>query len=91
MSVVRLLLNKTPSRLLDGVERSHRDGCQAGAPNERSRTDVGDAVGDRDTGEAISTYLGHVHVRDTYWYLTICPELMGLAVKRLERHLDVGL
>lgn len=33
----------------------------------------------------LSTYLGHVHVNDTYWYLTGCPELMGLAVKRLER------
>ena len=33
----------------------------------------------------LSTYLGHVHVSDTYWYLTACPELMGLAVKRLER------
>lgn len=33
----------------------------------------------------LSTYLGHVHVNDTYWYLTACPELMGLAVKRLER------
>lgn len=34
----------------------------------------------------LSTYLGHVHVADTYWYLTACPELMGLVVKRLERH-----
>jgi integrase/recombinase XerD len=34
----------------------------------------------------LSTYLGHAHVSDTYWYLTACPELMGLAVKRLERH-----
>lgn len=34
----------------------------------------------------LSTYLGHVHVSDTYWYLTACPELMGLAVKRLEKH-----
>jgi integrase/recombinase XerD len=34
----------------------------------------------------LSTYLGHVHVSDTYWYLTSCPELMGLAVKRLEEH-----
>ena len=34
----------------------------------------------------LSTYLGHVHVSDTYWYLTACPELMGLAVKRLEEH-----
>jgi integrase/recombinase XerD len=33
----------------------------------------------------LSTYLGHVHVADTYWYLTACPELMGYAVKRLER------
>lgn len=34
----------------------------------------------------LSTYLGHVHVADTYWYLTTCPELMGLAVERLQRH-----
>ena len=24
----------------------------------------------------LSTYLGHVHVADTYWYLSACPELM---------------
>ncbi len=34
----------------------------------------------------LSTFLGHAHLSDTYWYLTACPELMGLAVKRLERH-----
>lgn len=33
----------------------------------------------------LSTYLGHIHVADTYWYLSACPELMGYAVKRLER------
>jgi len=33
----------------------------------------------------LSTYLGHVLVAGTYWYLTGCPELMGLAVKRLEK------
>jgi len=32
----------------------------------------------------LSTYLGHGHVADTYWYLTACPELMGAAVQRLE-------
>jgi len=32
----------------------------------------------------LSTYLGHVHVADTYWYLSASPELMGLAVKRFE-------
>lgn len=34
---------------------------------------------------ALATYLGHVHVADTYWYLTACPELMEEAVKRLEQ------
>ncbi len=33
----------------------------------------------------LSTYLGHVCVRDTYWYLSACPELMGQAVQRLEQ------
>jgi integrase/recombinase XerD len=33
----------------------------------------------------LSTYLGHVHVADTYWYLSACPELMAHAVARLER------
>lgn len=33
----------------------------------------------------LSTYLGHVHVADTYWYLSACPELMGWAVTRLEQ------
>lgn len=34
----------------------------------------------------LSAYLGHVHPSDTYWYLSLCPELMGLAAKLLERH-----
>jgi integrase/recombinase XerD len=34
----------------------------------------------------LSTYLGHVHVADTYWYLSSCPELMEQAVTRLEQH-----
>lgn len=33
----------------------------------------------------LSTYLGHVRVSDTYWYLSLCPELAGLATARLER------
>ena len=32
----------------------------------------------------LSTFLGHVCVSDTYWYLSACPELMGQAVRRLE-------
>jgi integrase/recombinase XerD len=31
----------------------------------------------------LSTYLGHVHVNDTYWYLEAVPELLQLATKRL--------
>jgi hypothetical protein len=26
---------------------------------------------------ALSTYLGHAHVTDTYWYLEATPVLMG--------------
>jgi integrase/recombinase XerD len=33
----------------------------------------------------LSTFLGHAHVADTYWYLSIHPELMGLATRRLEQ------
>jgi integrase len=32
----------------------------------------------------LTTYLGHSKVRDTYWYLSACPELMGEAASRLE-------
>ena len=31
----------------------------------------------------LSTYLGHVHVSDTYWYLEAVPELLQLATERL--------
>jgi len=33
----------------------------------------------------LSTYLGHVHPANTYWYLSASPELLGLAAERLER------
>jgi integrase len=33
----------------------------------------------------LSTYLGHAHVTDTYWFLTGTPELLGAAGKRLEK------
>jgi integrase len=32
----------------------------------------------------LSTYLGHVHATDTYWYLSAVPELLALAAARLE-------
>jgi integrase len=33
----------------------------------------------------LSAYLGHVHVSDTYWYLSAHPQLMGLAMARAEQ------
>jgi len=34
---------------------------------------------------ALSTYLGHVKVTDTYWYVTGIPELMSTISARFER------
>lgn len=33
---------------------------------------------------ALSTYLGHTKVTDTYWYVTATPELLALAARRVE-------
>ena len=38
---------------------------------------------------ALSTFLGHTCVSDTYWYLSACPELMGHAVRRLENRWEL--
>lgn len=35
---------------------------------------------------ALSTYMGHVKVSSTYWYLTGVPELMGLLGQAFERY-----
>ena len=48
----------------------------------RSKTDVEAHLPD------LSTYLGHVHVRHTYWYLSAVPELLRLATQRCERKED---
>lgn len=33
----------------------------------------------------LTTYMGHGHVADTYWYISAAPELLKLATQRLER------
>lgn len=38
----------------------------------------------------LSTYLGHAHVTDTYWYLSAAPELMALTAARLEKRWEVS-
>ena len=35
---------------------------------------------------ALSTYVGHAKVTDTYWYLTGIPELMAIAAERFHRY-----
>jgi integrase/recombinase XerD len=38
----------------------------------------------------LSTYLGHVKPKHTYWYLSAAPELLARAAERLERHQATG-
>jgi len=33
----------------------------------------------------LATYLGHVHVNETYWYIEAVPELLQLATERLQK------
>jgi integrase len=33
---------------------------------------------------ALSTYVGHARITDTYWYVTATPELMAIAARRFE-------
>jgi hypothetical protein len=35
---------------------------------------------------ALSTYLGHAKISNTYWYLTGVPELMTLCAAKFERY-----
>jgi hypothetical protein len=54
------------------------------APWEAYRTDANPAA----RLPLLSTYLGHLHPGNTYWYLSAAPELLALASKRLERSLE---
>lgn len=35
---------------------------------------------------ALSIYVGHANLGDTYWYLEAVPELMAIAGNRFEAH-----
>lgn len=39
---------------------------------------------------ALSTYVGHAKVADTYWYFTGVPELMSIASERFQSFLQEG-
>lgn len=45
---------------------------------QENGADIGNAM------MALSTYVGHVNVGDTYWYLQAVPELMAIAGNRFE-------
>ncbi len=45
---------------------------------QRDGLDVGSQLA------VLSTYLGHVEVRDVYWYLSAVPELMSIIADRFE-------
>ena len=36
----------------------------------------------------LTTYLGHVHVNVTYWYVEAVPELLELAARRLKSPME---
>ena len=57
----------------------HTFACRRLAQWYRDGIDIDHAISN------LSTYLGHVKVTDTYWYLTGIPELMQLTVERFER------
>ncbi len=38
----------------------------------------------------LSTYLGHVHIADTYWYIEGVPELLNLATERASQPREVA-
>ena len=40
--------------------------------------------------DALATYVGHVKVSDTYWYITATPELMSVAAQRFAYYAEGG-
>jgi integrase len=56
----------------------HTFACRRVEQWYRSGADLDHAI------SALSVYLGHAKVTDTYWYLTATPDLMALAAKRFE-------
>ena len=74
--VVPRALGRRPPRLHD---LRHTFACRCLLRWYREGIDVHSRIA------ALSTYLGHVKVSDTYWYLTGIPELMALTGSRFDR------
>ncbi len=57
----------------------------------RSALHLYEQDGDVERGlPALSIYVGHAKVVDTYWYLTGIPELMAIAAERFHRYAQGG-
>ena len=54
----------------------HTVACRVLLRWQRSRRGAGGRV------VILSRYLGHIHLRDTYWYLTAVPDLLKQALRR---------
>jgi integrase/recombinase XerD len=86
-------IHRTFYRLLDQAEvHAYADGLRPRLHDLRHRFALQTLLRWYRTGEdverrlpALSTYLGHVSIEHTYWYLSACPELMGHALTRLEQ------
>ncbi len=90
----------TPRKARTAFRRLRRELGWAASPNRAAprlydlrhtfvcRRVLGRYVEGRDVHAAVAslaTYLGHVKVTDTYWYLSAIPELMAQAAVRFER------
>jgi integrase len=53
--------------------------CRALLRSYRQRQPIDQVI------DALSTYVGHAKVSDTYWYVTAIPELMAVAAQRFEQ------
>jgi integrase len=92
----RLLYTNVSHTFLDLVERAglprHTQGCRPRLHDIRHTFAVRTlldwyraSVDVRPRLPLLSTYLGHVHPKDTYWYLQAAPELLQIAADRLQR------
>jgi hypothetical protein len=69
--------------LLCGIpHKRHSFAVQTILDAHRSGRDVGATLA------LLSTYLGHVDPKSTYWYLEAAPDLMAAVGERLERYLQ---
>ena len=62
----------------------HTFACQRLLAWYREGIDVNHAI------TSLATYLGHVQVTDTYWYLTATPELLALVADRFQQGSTAG-